>query len=424
MSVVVSAGFHKTHVTIAAREAHARGALAVAITGAYPTERVVRALGVTRAGRRGRVARLLERGEGIPASELTALAAPELLYEVFMLLLRVPLLRRAVPHLLALTFRIYGRAAARRLARAEGAGVYHFRAGFGQGSLARARRLGMITLCDQTLAHPLLLRGLLTHRGRVLDAATEALTDGETQLDAIDRAVVRDINEADAVLVNSDFVKQTFTALGGDPERVHVVYLGVDDNFLRAVGPTGNRATSGPLRLLFAGRLEPRKGADTLVEALSELDDIPWELRVAGPVATEVAATHGPFLADRRVRQLGTLPRPELVREMLAAPVFVFPSYAEGSARVVFEAMACGCYVITSPNAGSIVEDGVHGALVEPWDVDGFRRAVRAAADDPERAAQIGRHNAELVRTRFRQCDYGDALLELYSNLVAAKATA
>ena len=45
--VVVSAGFHKTHMTTAAREAFVRGLLSVAITGAYPTGRVRRLAGVT-----------------------------------------------------------------------------------------------------------------------------------------------------------------------------------------------------------------------------------------------------------------------------------------------------------------------------------------------------------------------------------------
>ena len=47
---------------------------------------------------------------------------------------------------------------------------------------------------------------------------------------------------------------------------------------------------------------------------------------------------------------------------MSRAEVFVFPSLAEGSARVVAMAMAAGCYVITTPNSGSVVRDGAMGA--------------------------------------------------------------
>ena len=168
------------------------------------------------------------------------------------------------------------------------------------------------------------------------------------------------------MLVNSEFAKATYVAMGWPADRVHVVYLGVDNNFLGAVGDVRREPASGRLRMLFAGRFERRKGVDVLVEALAELDSVDWELLIAGPMTADVEAEHSDFLADPRVVELGTLSRPELARRMLEVPVFVFPSYAEGSARAVYEALACGCYVIATPNSGSIVEDGIHGALVRP----------------------------------------------------------
>ena len=68
--VVISAGFHKTHVTTAAREALNRDSLAVLITGAYPTSRVRRWAKRLNVAERGRLGRLLERGEGIPDARL------------------------------------------------------------------------------------------------------------------------------------------------------------------------------------------------------------------------------------------------------------------------------------------------------------------------------------------------------------------
>jgi glycosyltransferase involved in cell wall biosynthesis len=241
----------------------------------------------------------------------------------------------------------------------------------------------------------------------------DELTDGR------ERAILSDIDRADAVLVNSDFVKDTFLHLGWSADRVHVVYLGVDDNFLREVPTRRREVSNGTLRLLFAGRLERRKGADVLIEALRELRDTDWQLVVAGPVTPEIRSAHEEFLADDRVKLLGSLRRPELAREMLAAPVFVFPSYAEGSARAAFEALACGCYVITTPNSGTIVADGVHGALVPPGDSTRLASAIVEADRDRQRIAEIGTRNAELVATRYRQVDYGDALAALYEKLAA-----
>ena len=422
--VVVSAGFHKTHVTIAAREALVRGNLAQAFTGAYPTRRIVKLLSASRLARAGRGGRLLERSEDIAEPQLKALPGPELVYETILLLGRSAWTRPLVQPLIVMTLKMYAHGVARRLKQVDGGGVYHFRAGFGHSSLPRARALGMATLCDQTLAHPLLLHGLVAQRGQVDLAAAGALRTGIGALTAVERAVLSDVEASDAVLVNSDFVKRTFTALGLDPERIHVTYLGVDDNFLQALGGRLADPPSAPLQMLFAGRLEARKGADVLVEVLTDLDDPDWTLSIAGPVADDVGRTHRDFLRDPRVTELGVLSRPALVDSMLRCPVFLFPSYAEGSARVIFEAMACGCYIITTPNAGSIVEDGVHGALVEPWDVDGFRRAISDAANDPRRVEQVGRRNARLVHEHFRQRDYGDALDRLYAEVLPARLRA
>jgi glycosyltransferase involved in cell wall biosynthesis len=107
----------------------------------------------------------------------------------------------------------------------------------------------------------------------------------------------------------------------------------------------------------------------------------------------------------------------EVALRMLEADVFVFPSLAEGSARVVFEALACGCYVITTPNAGSIVQDGVHGALVPAGDADALAAAIRAAASRRQTIRDVGQYNAELVRSEYRQRRYGEALDQLYDDV-------
>src|ERR687887_1201912 len=91
---VISSGFHKTHVTTAAGEINDRGLLRLAITGAYPTSRLTRTLRALRLADRGRVARLLERGEPIPEGRLRPLFLPELLDELARLFRRLPLLGR------------------------------------------------------------------------------------------------------------------------------------------------------------------------------------------------------------------------------------------------------------------------------------------------------------------------------------------
>lgn len=415
-AVVISNGFHKMHLTTAAREASDRGLLALAVTGAYPTPRFRRLLRLLRLG--GRAGRIEQRDEGLPAGRLRVLFFSELLEQLARALARVPLLGRLSEPLTVATFRLYGKLAGRALGRARGARVYHFRAGFGGRSIDRARELGMVVACDQALAHPRVLGPLIENRGRMPGPGEEL----PPPPDGISRAALEDIDRSDAVIANSAFVKETFVRAGWNPERVHVAYTGIDDNFLQVgqVPVPQRRLPEGPLPLLYASVLSRRKGAETLIEALGLVGDrIDWDLVVAGPVEPGIGSAHVSFFADPRVRVLGPLPRPDFKAQMIERGVFVFPTYAEGSARAVFDAMACGCYVITTPNAGSVVEDGVHGALVPPGDGEALAEAIVAVEGERGRIAEIGNRNAELIAGSYRQSDYGDALAEIYERLAA-----
>lgn len=416
LGVAVSNGFHKMHLATAAREANERGFLKLLVTGAYPTpafRRLLRALPVRGTAR---LRRLEHRDEDIPLDRVQVLFLPELLEQSARALARVPLLRRLSEKLTVATYRLYGRKAARALGRAQGAQIYHFRAGFGGRSIDRARELGMLTVSDQAMVHPRLLGPLVDGRGRMPDPDAPL----PPPADAIARAALEDFDRSDAVVVSSPFVKETFMRAGWNPERVHVAYTGIDENFFRyGEVPVPRRPVPrGPLPLLFASVLSRRKGAETLIEALELVGSrIDWDLVVAGPVGPDIAAKHRPFFADPRVEVLGSLARPEFKAQLIARGVFAFPSNAEGSARAVWEALACGCYVITTPNAGSIVEDGVHGALVPPGDAEQLADAIVAADSDRERIAEIGNRNAELIASSYRQSSYGDTLTRIYADL-------
>ena len=276
-------------MTTAAAEAARHGELALALTGAYPTKRLTSLLRVSSLARLGRAGRLLERGEDIPADRLRALVVAELLFDGARLIGRLPGASRLSDRLCLATWRLYGSLAGRALGRLSPAPrVYHFRAGYGQRSIDRARRLGMQVLCDHAIAHPAVLESLVMTRGRSMDDGNAA-----NRLTApLERAIRHDIERSDAIVVNSEFVKETFIAAGWPADRVHVAYLGIDENFLRGVQARVRAPAPGPLQLLYAGRLERRKGAEVLLEAVHGLTDVPWNLTIAGPVMPDVRAAH------------------------------------------------------------------------------------------------------------------------------------
>jgi glycosyltransferase involved in cell wall biosynthesis len=386
--VAVSNGFNRFHLAVAAAEAGRRGQLTEFITGAYPTRRLRATLRL--ASRIERVRRLLDREETVEGAPIVALSRAEALYEAGRIL--------RSDHIVASSLRLYGKTAARTLENSC-AEVFHYRSGFGNASAEVARERGIVTLCDHSIVHPHALRRLAG--------------DVPAQLAGLWATVLADVDAADHVVVNSDFVRSTFLEEGWDPGRVHVVYWGVDDGFFRSI-PVRPRSSHPHVRLLFAGSFEHRKGSDVLADALVACRDLPWQLDLVGPVVDEAATARLVKLGGKRVRIVGTTPRSALASLMAAADVFVFPSRAEGSARVVFEALAAGCFVITTANTGSIVQHGVHGALVSAGDAAGLADAIRTVCDDREGVAAAGAENAQLIASRYRQRDYGDALAALY----------
>lgn len=413
--VIISNGFSKFHLAVAAAEAQRRGKLAAFLTGAYPTPAVRRL--VTGAGLSGgwQLARLLARREDIPDSLVQPISWPESVQKTGFLVRRIPGLAGVGAWLNETSLRRYARRAVGLIERfGPDAGLYHYRAGFGHESVRAAKRLGMVALCDHSIAHPAVLDYLVTHDGQLPPSGARGA------ISRFWRDILADIEQADAVLVNSQFVKDTFLHQGWDESLVHVIYLGVDDQFFDAIPEIPPRTMEGPLRLLFAGSLERRKGAVALISALATINDRPWQIELLGAIAPDIASANHPFLSDPRVAVSGTVSRVELANRMAGAEVFIFPSLAEGSARVVFEALACGCYVITTPNTGSIVEDGVHGALVPPGDADALAGAIRRAIADRGMVGEIGKRNATLVRERYRQSRYGDGLARLYDRLEVA----
>lgn len=412
--VIVSNGFGRFHLRLAAVEAARRGALAAFITGACPTPGTARWIETVHLSRVRSIGRFLARAVPLPPERVHALWAGEPFYQLGSRVRGSSMFSARLADRLHLASRgLYAAGAARvigRLAEARDRGIYHYRAGFGGGSVAAARRRGWICLCDHSIAHPAVLAYLVANAGRLPPAGEAGPIDGNW------RAILADIDRADHVLANSDFVQSTFLHQGGDPGKVDVVYQGIDDEFLSAIPE--REPHEGPLRLLFAGSFERRKGGVELAEALSNIDDVDWRLGLCGPVARDSKTAFDRFAADPRVTYHGNLPRPDLAARMALADVFVFPTRAEGSARVLFEALAAGCYVVTTANGGSIVVDGEHGRLVPSGSASAIADALRHAAGDRPRVARIGARNAALVRRRYAQADYGARLFDLYERLL------
>jgi glycosyltransferase involved in cell wall biosynthesis len=107
-------------------------------------------------------------------------------------------------------------------------------------------------------------------------------------------------------------------------------------------------------------------------------------------------------------------------RRLISRPTsFVFPSIEEGSALVTYEALAYGLLVVTTPNAGSVVRDGVEGFIVPICDPD----APVERTDRPRADAQLRHQMGIAARSGFTQERHRKAISAAYFSLHSSKVS-
>jgi glycosyltransferase involved in cell wall biosynthesis len=152
-------------------------------------------------------------------------------------------------------------------------------------------------------------------------------------------------------------------------------------------------AALGPLRIIFAGSLIPRKELHTLLAALARLPREDWQLTAAGSLTADPAYVK----AIRRqldqlglaaqVTLLGNLSSEELAARLAASHVLAVPSSYEGFGIVYLEAMRFGVPAIasTAGAAHEIITPGRDGFLVPPGDAAALAAGLRPLAYDRAR---------------------------------------
>lgn len=304
----------------------------------------------------------------------------------------------------SLTWAFFGRQSRRYL---RGNQIFHVRSGAGQGGAIReAKALGMRVVVDHSIAHPAYIERVVSRPGH---------RSGITVNDSFWKLVLKDCSEADVLLVNSEFVRQTFISEGYTASRIEVVYLGVRPDFFGLKETYSLRSLP---RLLFTGAFCYRKGADLLIDTLEGLDRLgcTCELHVAGD-DSECRPLAQRYRGSSRIVFHGSLPQSELKQLLVAADLYVFPTLAEGCAKSAMEAMAAGLPVVTTLACGLPGVAGKHHLIVQERSAEVWADEIDRLLKQPHRRENIGRAGAALVAEQYRWDDYGRNVAALYSRI-------
>jgi phosphatidylinositol alpha-mannosyltransferase len=180
-------------------------------------------------------------------------------------------------------------------------------------------------------------------------------------------------------------------------------------------------------KLLFVGRLEPRKGFRYAVRAFEELaDGFPdVQLVVIGDGPQRTLLRRLEPRARERVHMLGAVPQAALPTFHAASDIFLAPATGRESFGIVLvEAMRKGLPVVSfdcPTGPADVLTDGKEGLLVPPKDVDGLARAMSRLMADEGLRAEMG--DAALMTVQ----NYSPAAIhaqwtELFEELEAERA--
>lgn len=182
--------------------------------------------------------------------------------------------------------------------------------------------------------------------------------------------------------------------LGVARPRIIEVPTGIDGSWLRAQADEAHR----PVRFVFLGRFERRKGVQELNEVLETWDGPAMHFDFIGPipqgkrVAREWIAYHGQQTETEAIQSI-----------MDKADVLVVPSHSEGMPNVIMEAMARGMAVVATDVGGVAVQvDSVAGMLIKPADKQALRNALVTIAQLPTEELSVMKQAAlDRVKREF-----------------------
>lgn len=239
---------------------------------------------------------------------------------------------------------------------------------------------------------------------------------------------------SDVLVANADAERRQLIELyGADPDRIEIVAPGVDRALFSPGAAEGARNAirydGGPL-VLFVGRIQPLKGLDIAVEALSLLSDPTSTLMIVGGASGPEGEAEVKRILDLidarglqdRVIFVEPQPHYALSTYYRAADVLVMPSRSESFGLVALEAAACGIPVVAAAVGGlrTLVNDGATGYLIDERDPELYATAIDRILLDPSHAAALGAA-AAIQASKYPWSGLASRLRRIYIELVEAR---
>lgn len=192
---------------------------------------------------------------------------------------------------------------------------------------------------------------------------------------------------ADKILVLSRFIKDNMIKNGVSSSKIHIVNIGFDPK--QFLPKNSYSSAFSPLRIIYCGIITKRKGIHLMAQVAKNLQNRAIEWVFIGTKDDAYDCIHN----LQNCIHIPYLEHEQLVLQLHASDLFVFPSYSDSWGMAVVEAMACGLPVIVSENTGA--KDAVTndcGFVIPIDDADALADKVLYFYNNSKEIERMGRN--------------------------------
>ena len=190
------------------------------------------------------------------------------------------------------------------------------------------------------------------------------------------------------------------------------------------------KQANSPIKVLYVGRMEYRKGIDVLLAAipivLAQNNNVTFELTGADTDDTYQNGFRAMHSADvnSKVRFRGVLAMDEINAAYAACDIFVAPSRYESFGLIYIEAMSYGKPVIGCNVGGvpEIIEDNKNGLLANVGNAQSLAEKLLYLINNPEQRQQMAEAARQTVEEKFTAEKLAAKSVAYYQQVIAGVA--
>jgi glycosyltransferase involved in cell wall biosynthesis len=217
---------------------------------------------------------------------------------------------------------------------------------------------------------------------------------------------------ADRIVVNSSWSYAALVEEGVPEEKIRIVSLAYEEpeasRQFRRTYPVAF-TPSRPLRVLFLGQINLRKGVGPMFDAVRLLRGEPIEFWFVGPMQISIPPD---LREDRQVRWIGPVLHHETAQFYRDADLFVFPTFSDGFGLTQLEAQAWKLPIVATKFCGDVVRHGSNGWLLPEITGPAIAATLRQCLAQPKRLQEASDHCSP--PERFGLTNVGQQWLQVF----------